>query len=106
MEYDKLPNRKDRDGAAGRVRAVIRCKVRQGNRPWVDARLEDISLTGFKITSFRECRPELPLRIRIPGLQMLNAKVCWQEGDTSGCELDQPLHVAVFDHIVKQATGS
>ena len=68
-------------------------------------RLEDISTTGFGIASFPACRPEIAVRIRIPGLQILNANVIWKEGDAVGCEFTQPLHVAVFDHIVKQAEG-
>jgi hypothetical protein len=71
----------------------------------VKVRLGDISTTRFRIASFPACRPEIAVRIRIPGLQMLNANVVWKEGDAVGCDFTQPLHVAVFDHIVRQAGG-
>ena len=106
MENGDLPSRRGHDGVdADRVRTVIACEVRQGSRPWAAVRLEDISATGFRIAAFPECRPELELRVRIPGLQLLNAKVCWKEGASVGCEFAQPLHIAVFDHIVRQAGG-
>lgn len=67
--------------------------------------LDNISILGFCITSYPECRPELPVRVRIPGLQLLNANVCWKEGAQVGCEFTQPLHVAVFEHLIGQ-TGA
>lgn len=104
MDKRASPGRKDhRRQDANRVPASIACEARQGSRPWAPVRLTDISATGFRIESFAQCRSELPLRIRIPGLQMLTAKVCWMNGATIGCAFDRPLHVAVLEHIVRQA---
>lgn len=86
-----------------RARLVLECEVRQGSRPWKRTRLEDLSSTGFRIAWYPECRPELPLRIRIPGLQMFTAQVRWHKGHAVGCEFAAPLHVAVFEHIVGRA---
>jgi hypothetical protein len=106
MENDQFPSRRGPQGTEGnRIRAEIACDVRQGSRPWVKVCLEDISTTGFRIASFPACRPEIAVRIRIPGLQILNASVVWKEGDAVGCEFTQPLHVAVFEHIVRQSGG-
>lgn len=82
---------------------MIRCKVRQGSRAWKRVRLEDISVTGFRIAAYPECCPEVALRIEIPGLHLLSARICWKKGEHVGCEFAQPLHVAVFEHIVRQA---
>jgi len=89
---------------AGRREAItLRCEARQGTREWQPVRLADISQAGFRIS-----RPpnaihvSEPLRIRIPGLQVLTAHVRWQDGDAIGCEFARPLHIAVFDHIVRQ----
>ncbi|CDO34831.1 MULTISPECIES: PilZ domain-containing protein [Novosphingobium] len=84
-----------------RVGVTILCEVRQGTRPWKMARLEDLSPGGFRIAWFPEARPELPLRIRIPGMQLLTARICWERDSAIGCEFDAPLHIAVFEHIVQ-----
>ena len=65
------------------------------------ARLDDISQTGFRIAWLPDSEPDKPLRIRIPGLQMLTAKICWQKGKSVGCAFAEPLHVAVFEHILR-----
>ena len=101
----KRESGEDEDGQAreGRARISVECEVRQGVRPWKLTRLEDISPSGFRIAWFPNCRPELPLRIRIPGLELLSAHVRWQKDYSVGCELTTPLHVAVFEHIVTRA---
>jgi hypothetical protein len=86
-----------------RAKVSLLCEARQGSEPWKVVRLDDISQTGFRIAMLPDCKPATPLRIRIPGLQMLTAHVRWQRGKAVGCEFAEPLHVAVFEHIVKQA---
>lgn len=86
-----------------RESVILLCEVRQGTRPWAIARLEDISQTGFRIAWLPDCRTDLPLRVRIPGLQLLSATIRWQRGKAVGCAFAEPLHVAVFEHIVRQS---
>lgn len=86
-----------------RAGVTLLCEVRQGSRPWSQARLEDLSPGGFRIARLPAIRPELPLRIRIPGIQLLSAHVRWTRGGAVGCEFTEPLHVAVFEHIVRSA---
>lgn len=104
MKLDKisLDDQCTRD-TGPRAEVMLMCEARQGMRPWAVVRLDDISRSGFRIAWLPGCDPELPLRIRIPGLRVLKAHVRWQQGNAFGCEFDQPLHVAVFEHIVKQA---
>ena len=90
-------------GIAARAQLTILCEVRQGMRPWKMARLSDLSETGFKLAWLPDYDPDKPLRIRIPGIEMLRAKVCWHEGKQLGCAFESPLHVAVFEHIVRLA---
>jgi hypothetical protein len=66
-------------------------------------RLEDISQQGFRIAWFASCALDRPIRVRIPGLQILTAEIRWQRGKTLGCAFSEPLHVAVFENIVRQA---
>lgn len=85
-----------------RAEVTLLCEVRQGTEPWKLARLSDISQAGFHIAWLPECTPDQPLRIRIPGLSVLSAQIRWQRGKSVGCEFVEPLHVAVFEHIVRQ----
>lgn len=87
---------------AQREDVTLLCEVRQGSAPWKMARLDDISQAGFRIAWLPNIKRDVPLRIRIPGLQMLTAKIRWQQDKAVGCEFAEPLHVAVFEHIVRQ----
>lgn len=89
--------------AAPRAGVTLICDVRQGSRPWTRARLEDLSPGGFRIARLPGARAELPLRIRIPGMQLLSAEIRWMRDGAVGCEFAEPLHVAVFEHIVRSA---
>lgn len=88
-----------------RAEVVIVCEVRQGTRPWRTARLEDLSPGGFRIASLPDHRAEVPLRIRIPGIQLLSARICWSRDNAVGCEFDTPLHQVVFEHLVRASGG-
>lgn len=88
-----------------RAKLALLCEVRQGTRPWKLARLLDLSTTGFRLAWQPEYDEAKPIRIRIPGIQMLTARVCWHKGRQIGCEFNTPLHVAVFEHIARLAGG-
>lgn len=86
-----------------RARLTLLGEARQGTRAWRIVRLEELSPQGFRITWFPDASPHLPLRIQIPGMQLLTAQICWQTDATIGCEFREPLHVAVFEHLLRQA---
>lgn len=96
------PNLLDRTRAR-RASLTLLCEVRQGTRPWAMAQLDDLSQAGFRITWLPQFTLGTPLRIRIPKLQVLTATIRWHEGKTLGCAFVEPLHVAVFEHIVREA---
>ncbi len=86
-----------------RAAVTLICDVRQSTRPWQMVRLEDLSAEGFRITGLNQPSIGKPLSIRIPGIQLLIAEVRWQDGATVGCAFRTPLHVAVFEHLVRVA---
>jgi PilZ domain len=88
----------DRD----RAEVTLLCEVRQGTKPWKVARLDDISPAGFRIAWLPDAAVSQPLRIKIPGLQMLTANIRWQRDKAVGCEFSAPLHIAVFEHILRR----
>lgn len=90
---------------APRAEITLLCEVRQGLDAWRLVRLEDLSPSGFRIASLPDASEKRPLRIRIPGLQILGATIRWQQDKTVGCEFTEPLHSAVFEHILTQVGG-
>lgn len=106
MKHERIPGSPPRKASrTPRVGVAILCEVRQGTRPWKVARLEDLSPGGFRIAWLPDARPEVPLRIRIPGIQLLSARICWQRDGAVGCEFAEPLHIAVFEHVVQSASS-
>lgn len=104
MKHQSFPKIDESCSRGGdRAEVTLMCEVRQGSGPWAMVRLDDISQTGFRVAWLPDCKPSTPVRIRIPGLAVLTAKVVWQEGKAVGCAFAEPLHVAVFEHIVSQA---
>ncbi len=103
--FSAIPSPYSEDSPRGSSRAAVSlfCEVRQGTRPWQQVRLEDLSPGGFRITGLLNPSTATPVSIRIPGMQLLSAQIRWQAGTLVGCEFVQPLHVAVFDHLVRQA---
>ena len=87
---------------ASRASVSLFCEMRQGTKPWKQVRLDDISPAGFRVGRLVDVEAGSLLRIRIPGLQMLTAVVRWRQNKTVGCEFTEPLHIAVFEHIVRQ----
>lgn len=89
--------------SAPRAGVTLLCQVRQGSRPWKAARLDDLSPGGFRIANLPAARAELPLRIKIPGLQLLSAEIRWIREGAVGCAFAEPLHIAIFEHLVRNA---
>ena len=105
MKHENFPNvATEPADRLQRANVTLLCEVRQGMGPWALIRLDDISERGFRIAWFPNCAPDMLLNIRLPGIQKLDARVCWQEGHTVGCEFTKPLHIYVLEHIVRQAT--
>lgn len=90
---------------SARAEVTLLCDVRQGMRPWTRVRLDDISRSGFRIVWFPAVDVNRPLRIKIPAMQLLSATIRWRSANALGCAFDEPLHVAVFEHIVRTANG-
>ena len=102
MKHQTLPEACNRE-ASVRAEVLLLCEVRQGITPWKLARLDDISQDGFRIAWLPDADQTKPLRIRIPGLHMLTAEIRWQRGKAVGCAFGEPLHIAVFEHILRAA---
>lgn len=104
LQHQKFPQDPEKElDRSHRAEVTLMCEVRQGAGPWAMVRLENISEQGFRIAWLPNRRPDQPLRIKIPGLQLLSANIRWQEGHTMGCVFENPLHISVFENIVRQS---
>lgn len=62
----------------------------------------DLSATGCRFET--ACALDIGARVwlKFPRLTALPTTVMWRDGYLYGCAFEQPLHMAVFDHIVKR----
>lgn len=74
--------------------------VRQATAQLFRATLSDISVSGFKLNSFTSLNTDKMVFVKIPGLESLGAHIRWEDYQDYGCEFANPLHPAVFDHLV------
>jgi len=85
-----------------RVPLEIIAEVKVGFGAWQKSRLNDVSLSGFRIGWLPNGGHGSEVRIRIPGLEPLTALVRWKDTTGMGCEFTRPLSVYVLDHIARQ----
>ena len=87
--------------AATRSRVVIRAKLRDRTSTRHNVEILDLSATGFRCLADYSLDPGQTIWIKLPGLSGLEAKVAWRRADMVGAKFLQPLHPAVFEHIVR-----
>lgn len=81
-----------------RIAAVLR--DRMSNKFHVE--LVDLSSSGFQAEAHPSLDPGAIVWLAIPGMEGLEATVMWRRRAVVGCRFNQPLHPAVFDHLVKE----
>lgn len=90
-------------GRAGRRRSPRRTGTievqfgQQGRRYRV--RLLDLSRHGARLSVAHALRTSDLFWISLPGLQPISSKVSWADGFIIGCEFENPLHEAIYDHL-------
>jgi hypothetical protein len=61
----------------------------------------DLSKSGFRIYSLTYIKVDKIVFLTIPGYAAQEARIAWHQGDLYGCEFKTPLHVAIYDHILR-----
>lgn len=89
------------DRVTGRRHAVISVKVRRPGETWFRSRITDVSVSGFRLSSFVKLDVGDSLWIMLPGFEGRRAHVLWTRAHESGCAFERPLHPAILDHIIK-----
>ncbi|MCC6482958.1 PilZ domain-containing protein [Sphingorhabdus sp.] len=82
----------------GHVDIVIDVRESGGGRH--QAHIVDLSQSGCRIASATYLNENRHIFITLPGFTPLEAEVVWKIKDVYGCAFFQPLHPAIFDHIV------
>ena len=87
---------------SSRAGVEILADVRQPGLGRVEAMINDISLTGFRMRCMTRLTVEKNIFMTLPSFTALESKLCWIEGDFYGCEFVNSLYPAVLDHIVSR----
>ncbi len=85
-----------------RAGVEISAEVREPGLGRIEAMVIDLSLSGFRMRCMTRLTGEKNIFMTLPSFAAIESKICWIEGDFFGCEFVQPLHPAVFDHIVSR----
>ena len=98
-EREERPRRQERA-------AIDRsCEIKIGHRNWHLARLRDLTPEGFRLSLTDMPTVGTMLRIRLPGISLMEAEVCWARNFEAGCKFAQPLSPYVFEHFIRQSGG-
>lgn len=87
---------------ASRAGVEIRAEVREPGLGRVEAMILDLSMTGFRMRCLTRLTGEKPIFMKLPKFAALESRIAWHEGEFYGCEFEQGLHRAVFEHIVER----
>ncbi len=84
---------------AERKLVSIRAEIKESGSGKYQIWVVDLSKTGFRIKLLTTLEKSKAQFLMLPGFQPLAAHIAWREGDEYGLRFDNPLHVAVFEHI-------
>jgi len=90
---------------AARAEVTVGAGLRQRGASGVSIQLLDLSTNGFRAATHLELEPGTDIWLRLPGLESLHSRVVWQRGHLIGGEFIRPLHPAVLDMIVRNASA-
>lgn len=96
-----VPSRASDNRATLRKSVALDARVRDRSASRFAIRIVDLSMTGFRAETIFNLRAGTIVWITLPGLQGLEAEIAWRRGDHVGGAFRQPLHAAVFEHIVE-----
>jgi len=100
----RVPSGVNADNRSTLRKAVkLDARVRDRGAARLSIRVIDLSMTGFRAETAFTLTPGSTVWITLPGLAGLEAEIAWQRGEQIGAAFRQPLHPAVFEHIVELA---
>ncbi len=85
---------------AERLDVRMKASLRESGCTKFNVEVLDMSVSGFRFETAYSIAPSSRVWLTIPGLTALEAIVAWQDRYRYGCYFVDPLHIAVFDHII------
>lgn len=85
---------------------LIGVRVRRKGESWFRSRITGLSLDGFCLLSFVKLQIGMELWVMFPGFEGRKARVLWVASHEAGCAFENPLHPAIFDHILRTSVFS
>lgn len=93
----------DHDGRrAERLDVKMKAALRASGTSKFEIDVLDISVVGFRFDAISKLNVGDRVWLTIPGMGGLESTVVWRENFHYGSEFASPLHMAVFDHVLKQ----
>lgn len=88
---------------SGRQTVLLGVKLRRRGESWFRSRIVDMSLTGFRLQSSAKLIAGMDVWVMFPGFEGRKATVSWVRSHEAGCRFENPLHPAIFDHIIRMS---
>lgn len=85
---------------SSRADVRIVAEVREPGLGRIQAEINDLSLTGFRMRCLTRLNSDKLQFMKLPSFAALEFHIAWQDGELYGCEFEKPLYPAVFNHIV------
>ncbi len=90
---------------ARRADVMLGAGLRQRGAHSVTVQIVDLSTDGFRAATHLELFAGSDIWLKLPGLELLHARVVWMRGHLLGAQFVRPLHPAVLDMVVQAAGG-
>lgn len=86
---------------SNRHTVLIGVKLRRPGETWFTSRISNLSETGFCLESFVSLKPGMTVWVMFSGFEGRRATVAWTRDHEAGCMFEEPLHKAIYDHIIR-----
>jgi len=83
-----------------RIEVEAEIFVKQSDTRLFRATLSNLSVSGFKMTSWTCLNKEQSVFIQLPGIRVLRADIMWSDYRDFGCKFSNALHPVTLDHLV------
>ncbi len=89
---------------AERIEVSFGAALRQRGASGVTVQIADLSTNGFRVATHLQLEPGTDVWLRLPGLEPCHARAVWCREHHVGCEFVRPLHPAVLQMVVRNAS--
>ncbi len=80
---------------------TIAADIRESGSGKQQVSVIDLSRTGFRMHCIFLILPDRTVYLTMPGFASMEARIAWHDDDYYGCKFKQPLHEAIYDHVIR-----